>query len=127
LEEQLGILPGNPSELEFAEVHADVARAEERVEVGDAPLGDGCLEPVIVRDDPVREVSAIRAAGDAKAVRIDPREPVDRRFEGRDDVGHVTFAPTRASAAVEVLAISRRSTRIAENYAVALRRHKLHL
>src|SRR5436190_18667134 len=61
------------ADLVATEGWADVARAPEGPPARDRAVGDRGLEPVRLRDDPIRHESAVRAARDREAFGVDER------------------------------------------------------
>ena len=74
--------------------------------------GDRRPEPLVVADDPVRQVAAVRAAGHAEPVRVG--EAVrDERVDPREDVAGRAGAPVAVVRVVEGLAVALRAARVA--------------
>src|SRR4029079_11719228 len=77
-------------------------------------------------EDPVREIAAVRPAGDAEPVRI--REPVGReRLDAREDVPHRARAPVPDVRLVELAAVALRAAGVRVEDADPARREELEL
>ena len=91
---------------------ADVAGQEQHAHVADRAAGHRRPEALVVADDPVREVAAVRAAGDAQAVRVG-QAVGDERVDAGQDVARRARSPVAVVGVVERLAVALRAARVA--------------
>ena len=107
--------------LPRSEPHTDIARAEERLLIGDRRADHGGLEPIGVADRPARHEAAVRIAGHGEPIRIGDACGHELIHRG-ELLGEVVLAPLRANAVRELAPVRVRPRRVQRKHHPAPRR-----
>ena len=108
------VVPRRRSELvRRPEAAADVASQHQDGHVADRATGHRGGEPVVVADDPGRQIATVRAAGDAEASRVGEAFG-DERVDTGEHIAHRPGSPVADVRLVECASIALRPTRVAE-------------
>src|SRR5437016_845546 len=118
------VVPRVRADLVATEGWADVARAPEGPPARDRAVGDRSLEPVRLRDDPIRHESAVRAARDCEAFHVHERILRGGEVHRLHEIEVISLA-IMAPDVREVFRVAVAASRVGEEHRIALRREHL--